>query len=487
MSNLLKEAIVDAKALKEAALKNAEASIIEKYSTEVKNTFDKLLEQEDLGLAMGGESDLGAMEEPALGSDTDLLAAPGGIEDPAMADAPQEDIVEDDEVPLAAADGLSDKTSKLGAPVKFDLDLGALQEAIGELQATQQMLEEEAELDVSEEEIFEILTEDEEGVFAPNHYCVHHGGVEHNGSIEMAEAVSHNYDKKLDRVTHYDMKLSDGTVLENISTEDIQVTNASLAEEHSHSPGKRDEDDPEKEEPEEGESEEGEDEDSDSLAAQAPPEDKVTSADFQNLKKGKTYRESVDDDLDLDSLVNAITEKLTVDMGADLAGWAGRSSEDKTYQIEKEMAYRRNTDVEEELKDLKKAHEELVFENKQLNEQLLQYKQATNELKEGLQDVNISNARLLYTNRVLRDTSLNERQKETIVEAISKAGSVAEARTILDTLQSTVQSTPKRGPKSLNEAITRRSSVIRASRHDSESTSSDPFQDRMKRLAGIKK
>ena len=411
MSNLLKEAIVDAKALKEAALKNAEASIIEKYSTEVKQTFDKLLEQDDLGLGLGGEGDLEAMEEPALGGESDLLAAPGGIEDPAMAGAPQEDIIEDDDVPLAAADGISDKTSKPGDQVKFDLDLGALQEAISELQATQQMIEEEAELDVSEEEIFEILTEDEE-------------------EEEDEEGEDEGED--------------------------------------------------------EGEEEEEESEGSESLAAQAPPEDKVTSDDFKNLKKGKTYRESIDDDLDLDGLVDAITEKLTVDMGADLAGWAGRSSEDKTYQIEKEMAYRRNTDVEEELKDLKKAHEELVFENKQLQEQLLQYKQATNELKEGLQDVNLSNARLLYTNRVLRNTSLNERQKETIVEAISKAGSVAEARTILDTLQSTVQSTPKRGPKSLNEAITRRSSVIRASRHE-KSDSSDPFQDRMKRLAGIKK
>ena len=91
---------------------------------------------------------------------------------------------------------------------------------------------------------------------------------------------------------------------------------------------------------------------------------------------------------------------------------------------------------------------------------------------------------MLYTNRVLRNTSLNERQKERIVEAISRAGSVTEARTIFDTLQSTVEAKPKNSPKSLNEAITRRSSVIRASRH--ESTDSDPFSDRMKRLAGIK-
>ena len=98
--------------------------------------------------------------------------------------------------------------------------------------------------------------------------------------------------------------------------------------------------------------------------------------------------------------------------------------------------------------------------------------------------MNLSNARLLYTNRVLRNTSLNERQKDKIAEAISKAGSVIEARTIFDTLQSTVEAKPKKSPQSLSEAITRRSSVIRASRK--ESTSSDPFQERMKRLAGIK-
>ena len=190
------------------------------------------------------------------------------------------------------------------------------------------------------------------------------------------------------------------------------------------------------------------------------------------------------EDVDGDSLIDAIVEKLTVDMGFDLAGWAGRSEEDKVHNIEKEMAHRRSTEVEEEMKTLKKAKEELVFENNELKERLSNYEQAVGQLKENLQDVNLSNARLLYTNRVLRNTSLNERQKDKIVEAISSAGSVTEARTIYDTLESTVQSTPKRGPQSLGEAINRRSSVIRATRH--ESTSSDPIADRMKRLAGIK-
>jgi len=36
MSSLLEQAIVDASALKEAALKNAESAVLEKYSGEVK-------------------------------------------------------------------------------------------------------------------------------------------------------------------------------------------------------------------------------------------------------------------------------------------------------------------------------------------------------------------------------------------------------------------------------------------------------------------
>ena len=47
MSNLLEEAIVDAKALKEAAMKNAQTAIVEKYSDEVKQAVDSLLNEQD--------------------------------------------------------------------------------------------------------------------------------------------------------------------------------------------------------------------------------------------------------------------------------------------------------------------------------------------------------------------------------------------------------------------------------------------------------
>ena len=47
MSNMLEQAILDAKTLREAAIKNAESAIIEKYSGEVKEAIESLLEVEE--------------------------------------------------------------------------------------------------------------------------------------------------------------------------------------------------------------------------------------------------------------------------------------------------------------------------------------------------------------------------------------------------------------------------------------------------------
>jgi hypothetical protein len=386
MSNLLKEAIVDAQALKEAALKNAEAAIIDKYSDEVKQTIEGLLEQDELGAVQDTFApDMGADFGMDPGMDAGMDVDP---------DAPVEEVTED-HIPLAATDNLADhegknleETPDEGEEVEFNVNLGALQEAIQELKSE---LEESEEIEITEEDLAEVLSDEE-------------------------------------------------TLEEETTSQTWQVQ-----------PG---DEDPSAEE---------EESDSQAMARAGLEEDQDVSED----------------------LVDAVMERLTVDMAAELSGWAGRSAESTKWEMEKGLAARRSTDfLENDLEPMKKAQEELTFENKQLKQQISQYRQALVELKETLVETNLSNGRLLYTNRVLRNTSLNERQKETIVEAISNAGSVTEAKTIYDTLQSTVQATPKRSPQSLSEAISRRSSVIRASRQ--ESTATDPQLDRMQKLAGIK-
>ena len=60
MSTMLEQAIVDAEALKEAAVKNAETLVLEKYSNEIKGAVETLLEQEE-GMGLDPMAD----EEPA--------------------------------------------------------------------------------------------------------------------------------------------------------------------------------------------------------------------------------------------------------------------------------------------------------------------------------------------------------------------------------------------------------------------------------------
>ncbi len=113
-----------------------------------------------------------------------------------------------------------------------------------------------------------------------------------------------------------------------------------------------------------------------------------------------------------------------------------------------------------------------------------EYESAVSTLKERLDTLTVSNAKLLYKNKVLNSNSLNERQKSKIVEALSNAESADEAKTIYQTLQSTVASDNKVAtPKSLSEAINRTSSIIMQTRQNDAPA---PVIDRMRRLAGIK-
>jgi hypothetical protein len=134
----------------------------------------------------------------------------------------------------------------------------------------------------------------------------------------------------------------------------------------------------------------------------------------------------------------------------------------------------------EELRNEKEKNENLQKENKDL-------KSLLESLKDKLEELHAQNARLLYTNRVHENTSLNERQKNKIVEMISSARSVDEAKVIFETLQKTMAGiTKSKTPESLSEAVTKRSSVILSNRRDEHVSQQNPTTDRWAILAGLK-
>ena len=120
---------------------------------------------------------------------------------------------------------------------------------------------------------------------------------------------------------------------------------------------------------------------------------------------------------------------------------------------------------------------------KTLKEEKNKIKNITLKMRNHVDSVNLQNAKLLYTNRVLSSTSLNERQKIKIAEAISSAKSVDEAKTIFETLQNAVGTSSKKNPKSLSEVVERRTSNL--PRVTKAEKASDPATERMRILAGI--
>ena len=120
----------------------------------------------------------------------------------------------------------------------------------------------------------------------------------------------------------------------------------------------------------------------------------------------------------------------------------------------------------------------LTVSNKELHALLF-------DAKTQLTQLNLANAKLVYQNKALSSASLNERQKIKIVESISNADSVEEAKVIYETLQSAVGSSRNsKSPQSLREAVEKPSPTL--PRRREAHSAQNPHFDRMRALAGIK-
>jgi len=76
-------------------------------------------------------------------------------------------------------------------------------------------------------------------------------------------------------------------------------------------------------------------------------------------------------------------------------------------------------------------------QNRALNEKLGKYRSAVVTLREQLEDLNLFNAKLLYVNKLLQNSSITESQKKSVIKALDKANSLQEAKTLYKSLTET--------------------------------------------------
>jgi len=230
----------------------------------------------------------------------------------------------------------------------------------------------------------------------------------------------------------------------------------------------------------------------------------VVDVDEQQLKELTEESEVVEID---DEELMQLEEKVTFDHEEERTGWMSGPDQNiinaKIIDAVRQEMERLNDDAldkkEKEAKKilakLKKENKNTSAKNKKLvNEQknLIDHNQnlleGISQLKEKFDEVQLMNVKLLYTNKVLTDTTLNRRQKNEIVESINKVDDIETAKIVYETLQSAVRTSLPRKPESLSEAVGRHAStsiLLKSHQGGKKEENSNLLATRMKKLAGI--
>jgi hypothetical protein len=434
MSNLLEEAIVDAKALKEAALKSAQETILEKYNPEVKKALESLLLEQEEGV-----------------TDPDMDALSG---DPSA--APQTGGSLDGQVPMAATAGMNLCPCPDNQKV-IEVDFADLQKAMSTVDTQSGMTN-----DMSQP-LPPPMTPAEEAPAAPD--------VNANVAPEIPPEEGEEEPLMEDDVMDEEIEL------------DEELINSLLEDEELFQEAEDSEEMTDREE---------------KLAGMAPPYDKVTKKDVLvargvDLEEDARFQPSQDSvekikDTKSPEMIASIAAKIAKELmtGQLRENKIAKSNEKKVLNETRVLA-QKTSQLLEEHKKVQNKNKLLTEENARLLKEHQEMKATALEFAKQIEQMNVQNAKLYYKNQALGSVSLNERQKSQIVEAISKADSVDEVKIIFETLQSAVGSVKtNKEPKSLSEAVTRNSGFSIRTREKEEPVSSPAF-DRWSKLAGIKK
>ena len=201
--------------------------------------------------------------------------------------------------------------------------------------------------------------------------------------------------------------------------------------------------------------------------------------------KGEAKEE---EEIDLEDLseedLKSFIESVIADMVEAGELEAGHEEEEEEEEEKGEEELEITMEAEDYLDEEKDAmYEAMKVKMKKMEEELNETRKALKTVKTDLTEVNLLNAKLLYTNKIFRNKNLTESQKVKVLGAFDKAASVKEAKLVFETISESLNA-PK---KSINENV-----IGRASKSAGISTTtkqpiveSNEMITRFQKLAGI--
>ena len=233
-------------------------------------------------------------------------------------------------------------------------------------------------------------------------------------------------------------------------------------------------------------------------------EDERTDAEEEGYKDGmKDEKEDMEDkddeEIDLEDMseddLKGFIEDVIKDLVADGTIEAGdEAMEDEEDVVDVEDVEDVDVDVEiDEEKDMDKGETGVGNEDGDRDDsrieketEKMRFKEAIdeiNELKKELNEVNLLNAKLLYTNKVFKSKNLSEDKKVRVLKAFDKASTVKEAKVIFETLNEGLVSKTEAKVRPQGSASKATGTITEAKKQPI--IESNDVYNRMRKLAGL--
>jgi pilus assembly protein FimV len=436
MDDLLKDAIADAKAVRETALANAKIALEEAFTPRIQSMLSDKIQNELEGDEEEAPVEPEAEEEPEIAAEPEVGEEPAGEEDvlAAQDEVPGDEFSEPEaevpaeEEPLVAQDEVpGDEFSEPEAEEEFPAEEGVI-EINGVKYAPVVSEEDEEEVEVPGDEPIEdeldleaILREledeaDKEGADVTEDY----------EEGEVGDGLSSDEAAPADEAD-----LAENDVSSDIGDGDNKVADAAA---DSSDVGQGSEEPAAADAPAAGH-ENSEDEEVDDLV------------EVNGVFYSKVQEEEVEEDIDLEEILRALSEQ---------------DDEDEEAAADK---------VES------------------LTSELSEHRKVVKYLRSKLNEVNLLNAKLLFTNKLFRAHGLTNEQKLKVVENFDRATNLREVKLVFATLAESFGSKPANAstPKQIKESKGSASKPVASTKPKSQKVIGEGFdmKDRFQKLANI--
>ena len=208
-------------------------------------------------------------------------------------------------------------------------------------------------------------------------------------------------------------------------------------------------------------------------------EAEVEEADEEEYQEGTYEGEEEEEDLELESIIRELESEEGLEEEEEEEAVAESYDESEEAELEEEEVM----DLDEIIKSLTEEDEEEVMEEEDMEGELEEAYSTIKSLKNTINEVNLLNSKLLFSNKLFRMHSLSESQKMNVIETFDRAVSVREVKLVYTTLaESLVPATSRK--RTVTEGFASKTSKSTKPSKNVIVESSN-FATRMQKLAGL--